>query len=764
MPDGSDTLARNVSEKENAISLLEAWQWYLRAKNEAPELFASFEKLLEVQGVNTRSLDDLGFQNALRQFARNFSRALTQKKELGATGSPDLQPNLVPLEILARAGGIVSDKKAFAALYKERFIGRLVKNFITQLKNQNLIENEDAESELTNRLVLRLSDLSEEQEAAFDSEALRAMQEEVQNPQMAAAAQHMFTQKTVLDEIHAYHGREAAFQRVGEAVIDAPVDHPALYAALLLYRAIDQPLEPMEEAKKTVARQVRLVEALAATSIEGPTTTPEASAAAGRFFQSFADTGTGAQRALAPAIDALVSVFGSKTQFALAEIITGKAFKKTLDQAQKAGDFGGIPAAGLIDLQKKIGDYVHRLEHTYAKNWSVRAGLFVSSHLFAQPNAIFEEILGIQSLRNSQAGLFQSLMTHVAGLPSLDKGATVRQVQTHGLLLLEYFWLTSGRAVFAIIACGSPHEAHVEFGSGGGWIIRWGASRAAGAARGAVGRWALKTAVGKIIGGFLVALTGPVGWGVAVGAVLGGVAGWLFGKIKGFLGGITNPLQLGGAGGQRRRGGPEGFWFVFSLVVLPLVLVVLLSFQSMSMMGNMFSITSEPPVGGSQQSPALTYDGQTPPVSAITTAPASGRLTQTPFQPGTTHEKVDAVDIKKNAGDPIVAAQDGFIVSNGTESGCLWDNDLGTYVRIVGSCGGQQCFTTYAHLSSCSSAVTGAVAGDTKHVLAATFMKAGTEIGRAGSTGNSTGAHLHFQYNGPGKLTDFFPSISNNSL
>ena len=86
----------------------------------------------------------------------------------------------------------------------------------------------------------------------------------------------------------------------------------------------------------------------------------------------------------------------------------------------------------------------------------------------------------------------------------------------------------------------------------------------------------------------------------------------------------------------------------------------------------------------------------------------------------------NAVDLAARAGTPIMAAADGTVIvarSGGYNGG------YGSYVVIQHANGSQ---TLYGHMSSVS-------AYDGEHVVQ------GQVIGAVGSTGNSTGAHLHFE-------------------
>ncbi|MGO2748342.1 peptidoglycan DD-metalloendopeptidase family protein [Microbacterium sp.] len=84
----------------------------------------------------------------------------------------------------------------------------------------------------------------------------------------------------------------------------------------------------------------------------------------------------------------------------------------------------------------------------------------------------------------------------------------------------------------------------------------------------------------------------------------------------------------------------------------------------------------------------------------------------------------DGIDISGQGGTPILAAYDGVIRTR------AWSNGYGNYVDIE-HIGGY--VTRYAHMVSPGLAAPG------------TRVVRGQQIGVVGSTGNSTGAHLHFE-------------------
>ncbi|GHU39745.1 hypothetical protein FACS1894190_05630 [Spirochaetia bacterium] len=108
--------------------------------------------------------------------------------------------------------------------------------------------------------------------------------------------------------------------------------------------------------------------------------------------------------------------------------------------------------------------------------------------------------------------------------------------------------------------------------------------------------------------------------------------------------------------------------------------------------------------------------------------PVRGRLTSSygwrrdPFNPSGTRRFHHAIDLSSHLGTPVKAAMAGKITS------VDFDNVYGNYIIITHSSGYQ---SMYAHLSATS-------------VSKGARVEQGAEIGKVGSTGQSTGAHLHF--------------------
>ena len=87
------------------------------------------------------------------------------------------------------------------------------------------------------------------------------------------------------------------------------------------------------------------------------------------------------------------------------------------------------------------------------------------------------------------------------------------------------------------------------------------------------------------------------------------------------------------------------------------------------------------------------------------------------------HQFHKGIDFKASVGDPVLAVADGVVSYSGVRSG---------YGNVIEIDHGNGYVTRYAH----NSRLVGHV-GD--------LVRAGQEIAKAGSTGRSTGAHVHFE-------------------
>lgn len=125
-----------------------------------------------------------------------------------------------------------------------------------------------------------------------------------------------------------------------------------------------------------------------------------------------------------------------------------------------------------------------------------------------------------------------------------------------------------------------------------------------------------------------------------------------------------------------------------------------------------------------------------PPPAFVFDTPLPGRVVNSPFglrqlpweENGRLHE---GVDIAAPTGSPIVAATDGMVVRTGASG------SYGRFVEIAHKDGFR---TMYAHL--------GATA---RGVKPGAYARRGQTIAYVGSSGRSTGAHLHFELRRKGK-------------
>jgi murein DD-endopeptidase MepM/ murein hydrolase activator NlpD len=94
------------------------------------------------------------------------------------------------------------------------------------------------------------------------------------------------------------------------------------------------------------------------------------------------------------------------------------------------------------------------------------------------------------------------------------------------------------------------------------------------------------------------------------------------------------------------------------------------------------------------------------------------------------------VDLAAPAGTPILAATDGRVIVAGMVDG------TGT-IKILATVDGQPLSTSYLHMYS-----------DGIDVTVGEVVSAGQQIGEVGSTGHSTGPHLHFEVHPGGPDAD----------
>lgn len=132
--------------------------------------------------------------------------------------------------------------------------------------------------------------------------------------------------------------------------------------------------------------------------------------------------------------------------------------------------------------------------------------------------------------------------------------------------------------------------------------------------------------------------------------------------------------------------------------------------------------------------------------------PTSGIITQLPNTPGMSHAGLMAYDIGATFGSRIYAPVSGMAYRKESRSGRTYTG-YGLYVEMefvmANNFGGRLIF---GHMSSVPANIT----------ASGTPVNVGEVIGRVGSTGNSTGPHLHYElrdWAGHSPLGDFFPTL-----
>jgi murein DD-endopeptidase MepM/ murein hydrolase activator NlpD len=107
----------------------------------------------------------------------------------------------------------------------------------------------------------------------------------------------------------------------------------------------------------------------------------------------------------------------------------------------------------------------------------------------------------------------------------------------------------------------------------------------------------------------------------------------------------------------------------------------------------------------------------------------------------------DGIDFLPGVGSPILSIADGVVVTATSDSG-----GLGNYVEVQHNIGGELLTTVYGHMLDGSMQVS---VGDR--------VTAGQQLGAVGSTGQSTGPHLHFEmYGTDGVRFDGFAWLSDH--
>ena len=110
--------------------------------------------------------------------------------------------------------------------------------------------------------------------------------------------------------------------------------------------------------------------------------------------------------------------------------------------------------------------------------------------------------------------------------------------------------------------------------------------------------------------------------------------------------------------------------------------------------------------------------------------PVGGTYNQGPYT-NSSHRNAEAVDIGANTGTSVSARHTGVARVFTEATGGPYGNSI----EIVSVCPDEEFFSRYSHLSSLL-------------VDSGDFVSLGQNIGEVGSTGNSSGSHLHYEFRG----------------
>lgn len=346
---------------------------------------------------------------------------------------------------------------------------------------------------------------------------------------------------------------------------------------------------------------------------------------------------------------------------------------------------------------------------------------------------------------------------------------SINKFHETGTLAVEVvsFW-SRPEFYYAILHHSSPGMFHFEFLSDiAGWVLHWGAKKGVSEGTKAVASTAVKTGAKGIFAKLLGATMATIATGPA-----GPILGWLGGEaltriggrlLGGIFGGLKNLLTGGFLTGPGKPDSTSTV-LVLALTIVPILLIMLLGMINTSTIMTAFSTTGQgggPP--GGIRGTAINYtcerpDSETP----IATCPVSGgEITQLPYQeptskiPNPSHRSMNAYDIGGLASwTPVVASHKGVVVTVDERIGTVNTFGIGgygNYVKLVGTTAdGKPFYTVYAHLAKIDKTV-GSANNQDVSCSAPTTVEAGQIVGYLDSTGNSSGPHLHYEYDGPGQ-------------
>lgn len=238
----------------------------------------------------------------------------------------------------------------------------------------------------------------------------------------------------------------------------------------------------------------------------------------------------------------------------------------------------------------------------------------------------------------------------------------------------------------------------------------------------------VKKILGKV-GGFIGGLFESLGIDRKALDVLGGAKSWMRNNLGGIIGGVGGlvldvvqlPLMIVGGLGTVAVG-------TTAVAIVPVVIVGLFIYQVFFQTPLVSSLVPPKDKGGDisvlpDWNPNLPIPEGCP--DGFPTS--SGIITQGPGG-SFSHTNGNAIDLALLPGTTVWTTHDGVAIA-------AYDGGYGNYVRVRGKCNGVEYDTIYAHL------ITPLFSGVKE-------IRGGMPIGLSGSSGNSTGPHLHYEIKG----------------
>jgi len=714
--------------------------WYLDfAKITHHPRYDEFEAALKKAGVVAWSLDDEIFrQHLLGYFGGEFKTIFPDKtqNELDST---------VPVGVI---DAFMPQVKALHEKQKgdvRKFSHELVNNFVS-VEARNLIE---ATIEEKLPRVIR------------DKSTLRDVETEIHKivTDTLAESGRPVNDNEVRQAIEAVRPTTINLMvtpRVFAQTTTAAVVDKKSYETILTQLIKETPTISIARHAVRAETLVRTLEATNATTVGADT-----ARATGQLLITFA------QQSKKPLGVAVASLLSPQTRDRIFDAIAARSWEQAVDRVTKK-------AAILALDQNILQDIVRRGNEAFGISTG-KSGA-VAARGFAE------------ALWGNIAGPMENHIINQYDLVKLSVSLPQRQTNSAELFMI----LLYAQGSSAVTMRGKEQK---EGGGLIGFLLSWGTEE--GAARlinkgvTTVAGGTVKEVVKKGVTSFVTKILTKLGLSALAGVIAPGIgtviavvvqaAVWLGGFIvrplwnlaQRFFRGEIGPWELWSQGLSSYIRGALGAvgetakqWYDNPMIMLPVIIIVVIMLPVLPLVGPLLTPTQQITTQNAALlvsydkalnlfgSVDLDYDGPFPnQVGLITGCPTAGRITQGPFG-GKSHGNVDAYDFGAPWNSPVYATHDG-IVATAVDGYAPWfycdtrNCSFGNVVIIAGTGPGpnDHYTTTYAHL------LTVAVSQGQQVEAGKTLLGYVDATGYTfDENGNPGGTHLHYQYNGPGRL------------